>query len=289
MTSLTISSHRFAEAEVQAISLHPLVGAYELWFGLNIVAMPRNASMLFHAVFDGARVRVKASGGRYRNLGFARADTRIEIETKAFLSRITSILPLPLQVGQIVGIERLRNASDLHFELLIRGTGSIRECGESVQEIFQEVLYVDVPRSDWIEKLRAAGARNTLLFEVPLPLLDQSEERDRISEEVLRAESQFRNGDYRACVASCRTIAHELGYRKSGNGNWANESLDRFRTGRAEMSKDERDLASLAALRHCAHPAHHGTSEGGEINYSRADAEHMLSLAAAFVSRWLSE
>ena len=288
MRSLTIDSRTFAEAEIQNVTLHPVIGAYELWFALNIKVGPRNDGRRFRAVFDSMRIRVKARGGQYNDLGFAHAERRIEIDTGK-PSGGTQILCLPLQPGQIVAMEKLRDTDDLSFELFVNGRGFVSG-GEKVDEhYFQDTLDRTVPRSQWIETLRAGGFRNILLIEVPLPHSERFGQGDKIYEYVLQAESQFYNGDCRACVATCRTITDELGYRKSGNRNWANESLDRFASGRKNMSKEERDLANLAALRHYAHPAHHGPSEGGEANYTRADAEHALALAASFVARWLSE
>ena len=142
----------------------------------------------------------------------------------------------------------------------------------------------DVPRSEWIEKLRAARARDILLLEVPLPFPERSERWQNISDELMRAESRFRNGDYHACVSACRVIAEELGREVFGYTDWAKPSLDRLSSDRAGMSKSERERAMLGVLRHYAHLAHHGQSEGGEIIYSRADVQLMLTLVASFVA-----
>ena len=48
------------------------------------------------------------------------------------------------------------------------------------------------------------------------------------------------------------------------------------------MSKSERLGAILGTLRHYTNQAHHGQSEGGEVNYSRADAQLILTLTATF-------
>ena len=289
MRSLTIDGRIFAEAEIQSVALHPVVGAYELRFGLNIVAMPEIDGWRFRAVFDSIRIRVKAGSGQYDDLGFAYPESRVEIETKKFSNRITRILSLPLQYSQINAMDTLRGTDDLCFEILVNGRG-FTQIGENVIKINnQQILHRIITRSDWIATLRMAGARNILIFEVPLRFPNESGQSDSISEDMLRADSQFQNGDYHGCIATCRTILQELGYRKSGKKGWANLSLDQFGSERTKMSKTDRDLAVLAALRHVTHLAHHAQSEGGEDRYTRDDAWHVFSLTASFVARWMPQ
>ena len=79
---------------------------------------------------------------------------------------------------------------------------------------------------------------------------ERSDRWEKIAEEVARAESRFRDGDYHACVAVCRMVVEELGHRLFARTDWAGPSLDRFKSKRREMSKDEREAAILAALHH---------------------------------------
>ncbi len=72
-----------------------------------------------------------------------------------------------------------------------------------------------VPRSDWLQKLRSAGARDVLLLEVPLPLVDRPKEWEAISDAIQNAEKHFREGDYHACVSSCRLALDELGHLRT--------------------------------------------------------------------------
>ena len=92
-------------------------------------------------------------------------------------------------------------------------------------------------------------------------------------------------------MAACRpagAIVEELGCELFGGKNWAAPSLDRLSSDRRDMSKHEREGAMLATLRHYTHQAHHIQSEGGEPSYSRADAQHILALAASFVAHAMS-
>ena len=270
----------FADAQIQGITLHPVVGAYELRFGLLIAVGATPEGEHCCAVIDGARVRMGTGGSDRDDLGFARPDRQLEIVTGLHQHRTAPTLSLPLQPGQLAAIERSRGTGDLHFELEVMGAGSGRRGPCPVQEVLRR----NVPRSEWVEKLRAARARDILLLEVPLPFPERSDRWQNISDELMRAEGRFRNGDYHACVSACRVIAEELGCQVFGCTDWAKSSLDRLSSDRGGMSKNERERALLGVLRHYTHQAHHGPSERGEVSYSRADAQHILTLVASFVA-----
>lgn len=81
-------------------------------------------------------------------------------------------------------------------------------------------------------------------------------------------------------------IVKELGRKVFGCADWAKLSLDRLSSDRGGVSKNECAGAMVGTLRHYTHLAHHGQSEGGEVSYSRADAQHisLLTLPASFVA-----
>lgn len=283
---LTADSWNFADARIQGVTLHPVVGAYELRFGLFIVVSANTGSEHCRAVIDGARVRMGSGDGHRDDLGFARSDRRLDIETGSHQQRTAATLSLQLQPRQLAAIERLRGTDDLYFELEVTGTGTGRTGAGPVQD----VLRCHVPRSQWIERLRMAKARDILLLEVPLPFPEQSDRWRNISEELRRAERRLHDGDYHGCVSACRVIVEELGCEVFGRKDWDGPALGRLSSkDRREMPKSEREAAMLGTLRHYTNQAHHSPSEGGEVNYSRADAQHILTLVASFVAHSRSD
>ncbi|MXX89838.1 MAG: hypothetical protein F4213_17955 [Boseongicola sp. SB0677_bin_26] len=282
---LTVDSQMFADAQIQGVTLHPLVGAYELRFGLLIICAAVTDGERCRAVIDGARVSVGTGGGDRDDLGFARTDARLEVASGPHQLRTTPTLSLPLQPGQLAAIERLRGAGDLHFDLGVTGTGS----GRTGESAIHEVLRCDVPRSKWIGKLRSAKARDILLLEVPLPFPERLNRWSNISDELRRAESRLRNGDYLGCVSACRVVVEELVAQMSGGAKRPGRSPEQVPAKPRDMSKSDREGAMLEALRRYTHQAHHGPSEGGEVNYSRADARHILTLTASFVAHARTE
>jgi hypothetical protein len=193
---------------------------------------------------------------------------------------MTPMLVLPLQPGQLAAIEQSRNAGDITFELLVSGVGTDQSGDQPTQYQWR----IDIPRSEWLQKLRSADARNILLLEVPLPLADQSKEWTAITNDLQRAEANFRDGDYRGCVSLCRNVLDEVGHQKFGNKEWARPLLDRLAKNRTEMTATEREGALWAVARHYAHLAHHSPSDGGVLNYSRAEAQLLLRMVASLIA-----
>jgi len=276
---LTIGSIQLAETRIQAVTLRPLVGGYELILGLYVTAHAE-AQPIRRASIEGARITVKPDGGRACSLGFARPEGPFEIIARPYPSSMTPGLYLPLQPGQIAALETLRGTGDLAFELLMTGTGIDQNGKQQVQE----EIRITVPRSEWIKKLADAGARNVLVLEVPLPLHPASEAWSEIAVGLQRAEQQYRGGDYHSCIGSCRTVIQELGHHRFGEEKWAGGPLGRLASDRDGMSKAEREASLWAILRHYTHQAHHGVSEGGTTGYTRGEAQFVLTITAAAVA-----
>lgn len=278
--SLSINSLIIANANVQGVSLRPVVGAYELVFGLHLTVHPEREFARCASII-GARITVKAGGSQNHAIGFARPEGAFEIRQRPRQSTMTPGLVLPMQPHQLAALEDQRGSGDLDFELEATGIGTDRNGEEQVQDTWR----VHVPRSDWIKKLRDAKARNMLLLQIPLPFPTRSKKWGQVASELGRAEEHFRNGDYHACAASCRTVLQEVGFQKYKKRHWAGTLLNRLADGRDGMTKDEREAALWGAVRHYTHQAHHSGSEGGVTVYSRAEAQFVLTLTASFVAR----
>lgn len=282
--SLTIHSRIIADAQIQAVTIRPVVGAYELLFALYVTIHPDQEEPFRRASIAGARVSLKTRASGTHDLGFARPEKPFDIITHRSPSSTTPVLVLPIQPGQVAAIETLRGSNDLDFELNVAGTGM----HEGILHQVYDTWRTHVSRSDWIKKLRDAKARNTMLIEVPLPLPGHTTEMSSITNELIRAEEQFTGGDYHACIGTCRTVLQELGHHFFKTNDWSGALLDRLGSNRNKMTKGEREATLWAALRHFTHQAHHGASEGGVPHYSRAEAQLVLTLTASVVSNALA-
>ena len=278
--NVTVNNRSIADVRFQGVTIRPVVGAYELLFSLSISIYPMS-DVARRASIMGGRVHVTGYGGRRQEIGFARPEQPFVLSQNKFSYSRTAVLVLPIQPGQVSAIEDLRDAADLNFELEIAGTG--HEQGQE-HEIF-DTWRSHVSQSDWIKTLKDAGARNVLLLEVPLAIGASSEKWTAIEDNLRRAEKHFMMGDYHSCVASCRTIVQDLGSIRFNDKNWSTSVLKRLSNDRTGMGKEERESGIWGALRHYTHQAHHGDSEGGELYYTRSEAELVFTLTASFIAR----
>ena len=169
--SLTINGLIVAETRIQSLALRPVLGAYELIFGLYPTVRPEDRDGC-KASIAGARVSVNVKEGGIQSLGFARPEEPIEIVPVPCQMNMTPALVLPLQYGQIAALENLRAGEDLDFSLSVTGIGYHEDRSYRIQDTW----WTHLPRSEWIKKLREARARDTLLLEVPIPFGLESEE-----------------------------------------------------------------------------------------------------------------
>lgn len=96
--SITVNSRIVAEARIQGVTLRPVVGAYELLFGLDIAVNPQgdHGRQVF---VIGARVGLRTNRAGVQQAGFARPEAPIFIKQFVNPNRMSSILVLPLQPG----------------------------------------------------------------------------------------------------------------------------------------------------------------------------------------------
>ena len=290
MGDVTVNSINIAETTQEQVWFKPIIGAYELCFNFSLKGSPEREGKHRWAEISTARVQIKAHNGKEHDFGLAHLETPISIKTHPehpIIKQVTFYLKLTdTQVSQL---EDIRDGHDLNFMLMIKGVGGDGEYTNVVHDNWK----VEMPRSKWIELLKQVGYMDIMLIEVPmLPKGKIAEDWIDIRHDLKEAQRHFLNREYPACVAKCRSVIQEAGHKNFGKQNWANPHLDKIGkknkntdTDRKDMTKDEREGAIWAALRHYTHQSNHSKSEGGERMYSRSDAKLILVLTAAFISK----
>lgn len=285
--SLTINGLIVGEISNQGVSLRPVLGAYELCFSLKITMNPKRDHERRVTIF-GARVRLSNDRGVSLDVGFAQPEQPIELRQYDHPHPMSCFLVQSLHPGQLAELERVRDGGNIAFQLQVSGVGT--ETDEYGAQSVYDMLHFRVPRSEWIESLRTAGAKNILLLEVPVPLVDPPEEWVAAGKDLQQAVIHYQNGDYRSCVGMCRTVLDEIGRKRfDAEGDWATPLLKRLANDRTGMARGEREAALWATVRHYAHPAHHAVSDGGEQYYTRAEAQLILTTVTALVGFSVSD
>ena len=217
---LTVGGWQIADPRIQSVTLRPIVGGFELIFGLR-VPIRAVENVVRRVSVAGSRITVRPNDDEPQSLGFARPESPFEITSTSGGTTESHDLYLYLQPGQLAALETLRGTGDLSFEFAASGTGFDENGEQYVRGDWRH----RVSRSDWIGQLHTAGARDVLLLEVPIPLSGAADEWQSIAASLQRAEEQYRSGDYHSCIGSCRTAMEELGIYRYGDRQWASNSL----------------------------------------------------------------
>lgn len=260
---LSVNSQVVANALVSRAHIRPLLGAYELEFPVDVTPTPLRDRPWWLCPQS---MRVKVRGTVDRELGVARPDRPETIHQNSGAYPRTVWLRLSLQPHQLAALEDERDGHDLNFTLTLVGEGGD---GGDIREGFQADLRLEVPRSRWIEQLRAAGVLDIILLEIPMPVGPLSGTQMAAAKHLRQAQSHFVGGNYGDCVGACRLVLDQLGVTAN--------PLALFGSGQRAMTKADRGQAMLAAVRHFAHPAHHI----GTDTFTRSEAKLVLQITAA--------
>lgn len=106
-----------------------------------------------------------------------------------------------LTKGQVNAIEDYRLEGDLKLNVGLR---ALTTSGDGLLTSF-DVVDVVIPREHWLNALKSAGFRQTLLFEVPLPSV--AEELTGI---MSKAQEFIETGHYKDAVMQCRHIIEQI-------------------------------------------------------------------------------
>lgn len=279
--SMTINGRTIASEEVQGIYVRPLLGAYEFVISVRLNLRSEDCGASNIDLF-GMRVIAKSDkSNQSQEIGFATTDGPCRIKLFDFVNDQTFSFGLILQPNQIGALETLRDGGELSFELQLKGEAEYEDNIQRIHDTWKK----RVPRSDWIQTLKSANARNVLLIEVSVPLTAASKKWTAIAKAMEKAENHFRLGHYHECVSACRNIVQDLGYKNFNDENWSTNILKQLATNRTSMTKNDREASIWATLKNYTHQAHHPESEGGEEIYSPAEAKLILTLSAALVAR----
>ena len=287
VANLTVNSEAVADVQVEQVVLRRLIGAYELLLAIQgtTYAKPNNPCWL---ALHGAQVCISPVGGPRMALGMARPDRPERIQQSTNQVRVSAELKIVLQPRQVMAIEDLCNAQDMQFDLVLIGEGGGNVPGDHRFRT-NDTLSKQLPRSAWINQLRDARALDIVVVEVPMPVADPSPEQRKIVDHLKRAEKMALDGNYPECVAHCRDVMDAVDSSPSAIQRYT-QALKKLNEpdGRKNMSKEDREIAILAAVRNYTHLAHHQGGSGGTEYFTRSEAQLIFTLSATLVARRFS-
>jgi hypothetical protein len=172
---------------------------------------------------------------------------------------------------QINSLEEYRQEKDLQLSF---GLKAITSSNGQVWSSF-EVNDVTIPRESWLVALRAAGFRQTILFEVPLPDMDKE-----LESLVSKAQEFIETGHYKDAVMQCRHIIEQIEKIRDDKAlSLEANKKSQNRQEREDMTAIERMLSVREQLKSICHLGAHGREF-----FTRSQARSVLGMTLALLA-----
>ena len=202
--------------------------------------------------------------------------------------RVTDSLVLALSDEQLVALDLLRGGGDVTLRLDVTATVLTGEAGHIVPSNGQ--VGYRVAAANWNRLLDAAGSQVGVTVRVPSPLThahvregtaeaEDSASTARLATRFRQAREYLREGRYEECVANCRRILEALAR--------ADDAEPSAPPGPRPRDRDlpQRWTAVRAAAAALASAAHHDDEVTVGMTWTRNDAESLLAITAALITR----
>lgn len=175
-----------------------------------------------------------------------------------------------LTKGQVNAIEDYRLEGDLKLNVGLR---ALTTSGDGLLTSF-DVADVVVSREHWLNALKSAGFRQTLLFEVPLPSV--SEELTGI---ISKAQEFIETGHYKDAVMQCRHIIEQIEKVRDDKNQSSAANTKAHSKERKDMSSIERLLSVREQLKNVCQLGAHGNEF-----FTRSQAKTVLAMTVALLA-----
>lgn len=169
-----------------------------------------------------------------------------------------------LTKGQVNAIEDYRLEGDLKLNVGLR---TLVTSDDGLYSSF-DVADVVIPRQHWLNALRSAGFRQTLLFEVALPSV--SEELTGI---MSKAQEFIETGHYQDAVMQCRRIIECVENLRNDKQRSAAANKKAHGADRQDMTAIERLMSLREQIKNICQLGAHGTDQ-----FSRSQARAVLGM-----------
>lgn len=175
-----------------------------------------------------------------------------------------------LTKGQVNAIEDYRQEQDLKLNVGLR---ALTTSSDGPLASF-DVADVVIPREHWLNALKSAGFRKTVLFEVPLPSV--SDELERI---ISKAQEFIETGHYKDAVMQCRHIIESIEELRGDKDEAKDANRKAHGSSRKDMTSIERLLSLREQLKNVCQLGGHGREA-----FTRSQALSVLGMTMALVS-----
>lgn len=216
-------------------------------------------------------------GNPSRQIGRAVSDAPMHFGPDYGNNPVSFSLDILLTSTQLDAIERERNGQELFLTLKIYGDlfdGHNWRFG-------YDQLPEHVDRDQWVAVLNNSHYGATLIYEVPLSLA-QKGSAQAIDAALKSARTHFMQGNYREAVAACRVALEAV---KPGNKELkATRDMLRDSDTKKKLTKVQRQMLLLAAVKDYTELSHHPTEEDQYLDFTRKEALLVMGATLGLLS-----
>lgn len=197
------------------------------------------------------------------------SSTRI-IQCHSFSSNEQVDFEMVLSREKLNALEEYREERDLRLNLGLR---ALVTSGDELISSF-DCTDITVPREQWLDALKNAGYRNTLLFEVSLP--NASGDFNAL---FSKAQEFIEIGHYKDAVMQCRHIVEHVETLREDKQESASANKMAHSSERKGMTSIERLLSLREQLKNICQLGAHGNEE-----FTRSQARAVLGMTMALLA-----
>jgi len=192
------------------------------------------------------------------------------IKCHDFPSSEQAVFDAVLSREQINALEEYRGEKDLKLNLSLKAL--VASDNQLVPSFDSSTI--TIPRQQWLDALRHAGYRNTLLFEIPLP--NTTDDLDNV---FAKAQEFIETGHYKDAVMQCRHLVEQVETVRADKQASASANRKAHSGERKDMNSVERLLSLREQLKNICQLGAHGKDE-----FTRSQARAVLGITMALLA-----
>lgn len=277
--SFSYNGYTVADIEVTGICGRVGIGVSLLCFSISFRVLK---TALAGVRVRGFQLRINVENGSSQTpgfIGFAVPEVPLELETNGVGDPTRLLFELPLSEGQLFALEKLRGGHDLNLKLRF---AAMAEGPKGIWPQYDEIGFT-VNLSDWARVLKELHGPEYMVIGIALPTCATDHTLAEAVGRIRRAQAHLVDGRFDAVVSECR-LAIESAVLAAGEQTAIANSVQQSKYAKRDMTKLDRELSLMEAVRHYTHLAHHVDARGASEYYSREDANMLLATTAALIS-----
>jgi hypothetical protein len=221
-TMIAIGPNSYMRAVLKTLQAHRGMGITRLMFTFELTN--RDQSSTGYPMWLGGRVEIRAHNGSQPYVGRLQPASPQPINLGRFGQEVTTQVTLDLTDQQFWLIDESRTGSTVRMFLTFTGYVVIEGQHLAIQDMTP--LQHDINQSEWLELVRQAGLKQTMVLELETPDPMAHPELGQALDYYAQAQTRFGEGEWRLSVESIRQSLAALVGKKADDEDQESDVKD---------------------------------------------------------------